>query len=133
VDQQDASGRGHKVAPDKEGQIVLARMRRDRYVALVPDRVEGIVRTKPFLLPGDRLTVNARAPRGEVRVRLLDEAGKPLADLGGAGAKPITGDVLAEEARWPRPLGELRGQPVCQEFRVRQGICSGSSCKARTK
>jgi len=117
--------RGHKVAPDKERQIGLARMKRDRYAALAPEREEGTLRTKPFLVPGHRLTVNVRAPRGEVHVRLLDQAGRPLAALGDADARPIAGDVLAEEVRWPRPLGTLRGKPVCLEFRVRQGRLFG--------
>jgi len=117
--------RGHKVAPDRERQIGLARMKKDRYVGLAADREQGTLRTKPFLVPGDRLTVNVRAPRGEVRVRLLDETGKPLAALGDADAKPITGDVLAAEVRWPRSLGELRGKPICLEFRVRQGRLFG--------
>jgi len=64
-------------------------MKKDRYVALASDREQGTLRTKPFLVPGDRLTVNARVPRGEVRVRLLDEAGRPLATLGAAEAKPV--------------------------------------------
>jgi hypothetical protein len=112
--------RGHKVAPDRERQIGLARMKRDRYLALAPERNEGTLRTKPFVAAGDRLTVNARAPRGEVRVRLLDKAGKPLDALGSADAEPVRGDVLAGEVRWRGSLGELRGRPVCLEFRVRQ-------------
>jgi hypothetical protein len=117
--------RGHKVEAGTERQIGLARMKRDRYVALTPEREEGLVRTKPFLVSGERLTVNARAPRGEVRVRLLDEAARPLDALGEADAKPITGDVLAGEARWPRSLGGLHGKPVGLEFRVRQGQLFG--------
>jgi hypothetical protein len=117
--------RGHKVAPRTERQIGLARMKRDRYVALTPEREEGVLRTKPFVVPGDGLTVNARAPRGAVHVRLLDEAGRPLGAPGGGDAQPITGDVLAEEVRWPRPLGVLRGRPVCLEFRVRRGQLFG--------
>src|SRR5205823_3760158 len=113
--------RGHKVAPGTERQIGLARMKRDRYVALAPGRGEGLLRTKPFLVAGDRLSVNVRAPRGEVRVRLLDEVGKPLAALGDPDARPVSGDVLAGAVRWPRSLGELAGKPVRLELRVRQG------------
>src|SRR5439155_13580744 len=109
---------GHKIVPDKERQIGLARLKKDRYLALVPDREQGKLRTKAFLVPGAKLTVNLRAPRGEVRVRLLDQAGKPLSTLGAADAKPLTGDTVAGEVRWPRSLGELQGKPVCLEFRV---------------
>jgi len=51
--------------------------------------------------------------------------GQTVATLGDADAKPVTGDVLAAEVRWPRSLGELRGKPVCLEFRVRQGRLFG--------
>ena len=103
----------------------MARLKKDRYVALASDREPGTLRTKAFLVPGPKLTVNLRAPRGEVRVRLLDQAGKPLAALGVADAKPLTGDVLAGEVRWPRSLGELQGKPVRLEFRVRHAQLFG--------
>jgi hypothetical protein len=94
----------------------LAPLKKDHYVALAPDREPGTPRTKAFLVPGPKLTVNLRAPRGEVRVRLLDQVGKPLAALGAANAKPLTGDLLAGEVRWPRSLGKLQGKPVRLEF-----------------
>lgn len=118
--------RGHKVAPQTERQIGLARLKRDRYIALVPSRDEGRLLTHPFRVPGDRLTVNARADKGgEVRVRLLDPDGKPLENLGGAEARSVTGDVLAGEVRWPKRLALLRDRPVRLEFRVRQAALFG--------
>jgi hypothetical protein len=117
--------RGHKVAAGTERQVGLARMKRDRYVALAPEREEGVLRTRPFFAAGERLTLNARAPRGEVGVRLLDEAGRPLAALGEADATPVRGDALAAEVHWPRPLGALGGRPVRLEFRVRGGQLFG--------
>jgi hypothetical protein len=123
--------RGHKVAAGTERQLGLARMRTDRYVALAPAREEGTLLTRPFVVPGDRLTVNARAGKGEVRVRLLDRDGKPLQDLGEADAKPITEDVLAGEATWPKPLAALRGKPVRLEFRLRQAELFGFTVHVR--
>jgi hypothetical protein len=112
--------RGHKVAAAAERQIGLARLRTDRYVALTPEKDEGTLRTRPFVVPGGRLTVNARAGRGEVKVRLLDPDGKPTADLGDPDAQPVTEDVLAGEVSWPRPLAGLQGKPVRLEVRVRR-------------
>ena len=111
--------RGHKIKAKTERQIGLARMKKDRYVALMPAGGQGTLLTKPFVVPGDRLTINANAARGEVRVRLLDESGKPLRALGKAEARPISGDVLAADAQWPKPLVGLRGKPVRLEFRLR--------------
>jgi hypothetical protein len=117
--------RGHKVAAATERQIGLARMKRDRYVALVPAKLEGTLRTRWFLVPGDRLTINARTMDGDVRVRLLDRDGRPLSDLGEPEARPITGDVLAAEVQWRKPLAALRGKPVCLEIVARQADLFG--------
>src|SRR5207247_5526793 len=76
--------RGHKVAAATERQIGLARMKKDRYVALTPTAEEGTLLTRPFVVPWDRLTINASAKGGTVRVRLLDKDGQPLNTLGEA-------------------------------------------------
>jgi len=117
--------RGHKIAADTQRQIGLARMKRDRYVALSPDGEEGIVRTPVFLLPGGRLTANVDAVQGEVRVRLLSAGGAPMEDLGTADAKPLSGDALRADAQWPKPLESLRGKPVRLEFRLRRAALYG--------
>jgi hypothetical protein len=122
--------RGHKVAATTERQLGLARMKKDRYVALMPAQEVGTVRTQPFLVPGGRLTLNLKTSGGDVRVRLLDTDGKPLDTLGQAEAEPITGDALAAEARWPRSLGMLRGKPVRLEIRARQAALFGLELQA---
>src|SRR5207244_7000758 len=61
--------RGHKIAPTTERQIGLARMKQDRYVALIPTRQEGTLRTHPLVVAGNRITINANATHGTVRVR----------------------------------------------------------------
>src|SRR5262249_57104251 len=106
-------------------RLGVGRMVTGRYVARALGRDEGPLLTGPFVVPGDRLKVTARAGKGEVRVRLLDRDGKPLQDLGEADAKPITEDVLAAEATWPKPLAALRGKPVRLEFRVRHAHLFG--------
>ena len=117
--------RGHKVAPASERQIGLARMTKDRYVSLIPNREEGTLVTRPFLVPGKRLTMNARTTGGEVRVRLLDAEGQPVHDLGAAEAEPVTGDVLAGEVQWQKPLEALGDKPVRLEFRLREAALFG--------
>ncbi|MFO0890399.1 MAG: hypothetical protein U0790_14810 [Isosphaeraceae bacterium] len=112
--------RGHKVAPTTERQIGLARMKRDRYLALVPERDEGRLLTRPFLLPRRRLTINSRAPRGPVRVRMVDPAGQLLAE-----SRPVEGDVLAAPVHWAQPPERHVGRPVRLEFRVRHAALFG--------
>jgi hypothetical protein len=122
--------RGHKVEPAKERQIGLARMKRDRYLALAPAGDEGTLVTRPFLAPGGRLTINAQAARGEVVVRLLGEEGNPIDVLGAAEARPVEGDVLAGEVRWPATTDALRGKPVRLAFRIRKASLFGFEFRA---
>jgi hypothetical protein len=117
--------RGHKVEQSKLRQIGLARMKRDRYLALAPSKDGGRLVTPPFLVPGGRLTVNARAARGAVVVRLLDPMGKPLDELGTADAIPLNGYMLAGEVRWPRSLERLRVRLLRIEFRLRRAALFG--------
>ncbi|MEO7298016.1 MAG: hypothetical protein ABI042_05505, partial [Verrucomicrobiota bacterium] len=111
--------RGHKIEAKTERQIGLARMRKDRYVALLPTRDEGTLLTKPFVVPGSQLTINTNAANGAVRVRLLDENGKPLRIPGATQVSTITGDHLAEEAGWQKSLHARRGKPARLEFSLK--------------
>jgi len=117
--------RGHKVEARTERQIGLARMQKDRYVALVPTDGPGTLVTRPFVVPDDRLTINASASNGNVRVRLLGGDGKPLSTLGKPESEVITADGLTEEARWQKPLRSLRGKPVRLEVTLRNARLFG--------
>ncbi len=125
--------RGHKVEPGTERQIGLARMKRDRYMALVPTREEGILVTRPFLVPGGRLTLNVRTMRGMVTTRLLGENGDPLDDLGAVDAAPVEGDELASEVRWPVRPEALRGRTARLEFRLRRAALFGFEFRVRSR
>lgn len=111
--------RGHKVAAQTERQIGMARISKDRYVAMSASERPGTLRTKPLTTTCKRLTVNTRSGKGELRVRLLDEKGQPSALLGVAESKPISADVTAAEVHWHKPMAELRGRPFSLEFQLR--------------
>ena len=104
--------RGHKIEPGTERQIGLARMKKDRYVAVRPIRDEGTLLTRPFDLSSDRLTLNADAAQGEIRVRILGVDGKPVPGVERAESEPIRGDALAAEVRWPISLSRALNRPV---------------------
>ena len=120
--------RGHKVAPDRERQIGLARLKRDRYAALAPAGKEGGLLTRPLTWPeAGGLTVNARCGKGgAVSVQILDAEGRPRADLG--EAEPVGGDVLAGEVRWPKGLAALAGQVVRLQFILRDASLFAWEC-----
>lgn len=111
--------RGHKVERFTERQIGLVRIRRDRYVARQAEQ-EGTLRTPLVTLSGRSMTLNADARGGEIRVRLLDPAGKPLAGFSFEDCRPVTEDSLAAPVQWKRALERLKGRPVRLGFSLRR-------------
>jgi hypothetical protein len=91
--------RGHKVERFTERQIGMARMKRDRYVARRAGREPATLRTKPLLIAGSKLTVNADV-RGEMKLRALGD---------GVNFKPATiaGDSMAHRVEWDlKPIAQ---------------------------
>lgn len=104
--------RGHKIAPESERQIGLARLPRDRYVALAPREGDntGAVLTRVMRLTSDTMTANLKTEEGgEVSVSVMTAK---ASILGGFEEGTVRGDQLAAPLQWKRPLADLRGQPV---------------------
>jgi hypothetical protein len=111
---------GHKAEVYTERQIGLARMPRDRYVALVAGKTAGLVRTRLARLQASRMTLNAcvSGPGSQVQVRILDEAAKPYAGFDWGDAAPIQGDRVDHPINWKGKLADLRDKPVQFEVKL---------------
>lgn len=107
--------RGHKVARFDERQIGLARMPRDRYVAREADLNLGTLITKPVILPGSTMTVNAKIV-GKLRIRLLDKHGQPLPNFDWV---EMSGDGVDLAVNWKGDLQSLKRKPVQIEFQMK--------------
>ncbi len=103
--------RGHKVERFTERQIGLARMKRDRYVALRAASESAKLRTKPVKWKGLSLTVNATV-RGAMTVELLDIDGKSI----GAPVS-IDGDSTVHPVDFPN--SDVHSGPVLLQFTMR--------------
>jgi hypothetical protein len=115
---------GHKTERFTERQIGLARVPRDRYVARCAGSTRGYLRTPPVTLTGARMTVNARIG-GYLRVRLLDGAGRPIAGFDWTDCPNLTGDAIAHEVGWSKPLASLTGTPLRLEFALKDAELYG--------
>lgn len=116
--------RGHKIERFAERQIGLARMPRDRYVSRDAGRQRGTLRTRPVTFEASAMAINAKAD-GEVRIRLLDVSGQPLAGFNWADCKPIRGDSLAHPVAWQGSLASLKGELMQIEFALRDASLYG--------
>jgi hypothetical protein len=106
--------RGHKVDRYNERQIGLARMPRDRYVAREADINMGRSITKPLILNGSSITVNAYVV-GEMRVRLVDVEGQPIKGFDWVN---ISGDAVDHPVEWKGVLKSLSNKTVQMEFQL---------------
>ncbi len=99
------------------GAICLAVLRRDGFVSLDSGDTEGTILTRPFELLGSQLFVNVDAPMGELRVEMLDGAGKVVAQ-----SKPLSGDLLREPVTWADcAIAKMKTQNVSLRFTLRCG------------
>jgi hypothetical protein len=115
---------GHKMNRFEERQIGLVRIPRDRYVSREAGDAQGTLRTPLVTLEAARMTVNAKV-EGELRVRVLDEAGKPLAGLDFADCVPIRGDSTAHRVGWGKAASPPSDRPVHLEFLLQKAQLYG--------
>ena len=97
------------------GAICLAVLRRDGFISLDAGDQEGHVVTKPFEMSGGKLTVNANAHEGELRVEVLDSQNVVVAISENLGE-----DSTGKELQWKQgELAGLKGQMVALRFTLR--------------
>jgi hypothetical protein len=112
----------------------LATLRRDGFASMDwlpgesrvvrggPDAAEGTLTTSPVSFGGSHLFVNADLGGGELRVEVLDRAGRAMAPFTRAACQPVTGDGTRLAVAWTSAsLAELRGQVVRFRFSMTRG------------
>ena len=101
----------------RDGFLALATLLPDGFAGYEPVEREtsGQVLTRPLRCAGGALCLSADAASGKVRVRLLDEGGKPLAT-----AAPMTGNLTDQPLRWEGgfKISQVRDRPVQIEFEL---------------
>ena len=102
--------------------IGLAKLRLDGFVSLQAGTGEGSLTTRPFTFEGERLTINAAAPRGRVQVEILGSDGLPLKGYGKAECLMERFDETRQVVRWngEESLGHLQGQAIQLRFTLQQ-------------
>jgi hypothetical protein len=96
-----------------EGNIGLATMLRDRFVAVEASFDGGTLITKPLHFDGSTLSVNCNTAFGKLGIRLLDRNGDPLE---GYQATVEGVDLVEHAVQFDKPLGPLRSQGIRIKF-----------------
>ncbi len=111
----------------------LATLRRDGFVSMdhpgtariqrVSPLPPGTLVTRPVRFSGKHLFVNLAAPSGELRVEVLDEAGRAIEPFTSATCVPVRGDSTSARVVWTgaTDLAALVNRPVRFRFQVTNG------------
>ncbi|MCD6351309.1 MAG: glycosyl hydrolase family 32 [Armatimonadetes bacterium] len=101
----------------------LAFLRRDGFASMDAGEREASLTTRPVRFSGAYLFVNVDAPRGELRVEVLGQDGRPLPGFGREDCQALSTDSTCARVRWRAKdgVGELAGKPVRLKFYLRQG------------
>jgi hypothetical protein len=110
---------GHKYHHSLDRQFGLVKVRRDRYVAREAGDEPGTLTTRVVTLDGERLTLNADAPSGEIRVQVTTPDGTPIPGFAFDHCRPIREDSLDAAVEWTQPLSILQGRPVRLQIEIR--------------
>ncbi|NKB66552.1 MAG: hypothetical protein GKR89_05790 [Candidatus Latescibacteria bacterium] len=102
--------------------IGLATLRLDGFASIGASFDGGCLTTRPLVLGGETLWVNAKADYGQLTVELLDAEDKPLPGYRAEDCVAVNQDSVAVAVRWGdgRGLGPLQGRPV----KIRFGLCN---------
>jgi hypothetical protein len=104
---------GKDKGPERSG-IGLATTPRDRFVALQGSFDNPELLTKPLLLKGTTLHLNANARFGELTIWINDENGKEVGK-----SETITTDALAIPVKWKTDVSEVLAKPVTLRIRLK--------------
>jgi hypothetical protein len=104
----------------RAGAIGLATLRLDGFVSADGDASGGWLLTRPLMLSGERLFVNANATDGGLVVEVLDEHGHLIEPFSCDSFQTIDQDLVRAECRWdgPASLASLQGAPVRLRFHL---------------
>ena len=105
----------------RSGPICLAKLRLDGFVSMDAGHETGTLITKPFLVDGDSLSINAAARGGSVAIAVLDEHGIQHEGFSRADCAVFDGDSVEHRVTWrtKTSLDDLRGRPVRLKFYLR--------------
>ena len=105
------------------GSTGLATLRRDGFASLDAGVAEESLTTRPVTFTGKHLFVNLNAPKGELRVELIDERGEPIPPFTRQACVSVASDSTKQAVIWmsSNDLSPLAGRPVRFRFTLRNG------------
>lgn len=101
----------------------VAFLRRDGFASMDAGKEEGVLTTRPVTFKGKHMFVNLNAPKGELRVEVLNEKGDVIAPFSAQNCVVAKSDKTKLPVTWTgaKDLSKLSGQKVRFRFSLKQG------------
>jgi len=114
---------GEKNFWDADAATGLGFMRRDGFVSMDAGEDGGTLTTRAVRFSGKYMFVNADADEGELRVEVLDKAGKVIDPFSRENCLPISTDKTLQPVKWKgaENLSAVAGKPVKFRFHLKNG------------
>jgi len=105
------------------GATGVAFLRRDGFASMDAGNEAGTLTTRPVTFSGKHLFVNLDAPKGSLRVEVLDNEGRPIEPFTRDKCRPLSTDSTLEQVTWEggSDLSELNGKTVRFRFHLTNG------------
>jgi hypothetical protein len=105
------------------GSTGVAFLRRDGFASMNAGDSVGTLTTRTVTFQGRNMFVNLDAPKGELKVEVLDESGKVIAPFSAENSIVTQGDSAKQPVKWKGAddLSKLSGQKVKFRFSLKQG------------
>jgi hypothetical protein len=117
---------GHKRGPRQMG---LGFLRRNGFVSRDAGSKTGRLRTRPLIITGSELTLNA-AVQGQLRVRVTDSQAHPLKGFDWQDCRPIHGDSVCHPLEWTGgPASAVSDRAVRLEFEMTATALYAVDCR----
>ncbi len=115
---------GHNAAPVEHiphHTVGIARLPKERLVARTAGDELGVLMTKPFVVEGDRLEVNADARRGLLKVEAVEPDGERIDGFYCKDAAEISENGFSIPVTWKSgsKIGDLKGRTIRLKFYMR--------------
>jgi len=129
----------HNAGLGKPG-LGVARLPKERFVARTAGDELGVLMTKPFVVEGDRIEINADARRGLMKIEITNPIGEPLEGFNVRDSAEIAQNEFSLPVEWSsgKSPGDLKGQTVRLRFYMHQAklysfrLSSSSACGAES-
>ncbi len=119
----EAHGKGNKLRFDADGSMGLAVLRRDGFASMEAGAAEGRLTTRSLRFGGKHLFVNADASAGELRVEVVDAAGRVVAPFTKENCIPLRSNATLQRVAWKgaADLAKIAGTEVRFRFWLTKG------------